>query len=242
MSERCEIETRVCIDDTFGPYDAKLDPTNLWNGFLAPHFTLDTVKKMAARTTEMAEEECGYTSVPTVHVIEGRTDSPSSVHVIDGGLDRDGHPRRIVAHVRWPLADQDPNQAVSIFKVQPGTEVDTTEPTGEGEPRAVVFVMDWQCWDDIEPGEQVGGVYAPDAEGRYAVGAWSWCWGYASWWCVCGCDQRWHETECLCGLTRDAQPKTPLATAAARTGQTLRTLAPEATSALVDLTGFVGGG
>ncbi|MGO4420918.1 hypothetical protein AB4Z54_19890 [Streptomyces sp. MCAF7] len=235
MSKRQTIDTRVCIDDMLGPYDAKVDPTNLWNGWLSPHFTLDTVRKLSARTLEMADKD-GFDCMETVHVIDGRADSPSSVHVIEGGTDRDGNPQRVTVHVRWPMLDEDPKQAVSIFKVRPGTELRITEPAGEGEPRAVVFVMSWQWWDDIEGGEQAGGVYQPDDEGRYAVGAWSWCWHYAGWWCICGANSDWHKTECLCGLTRDGQPKTPLGIAAVKAGLALRTLAPEATSALVDLT------
>ncbi|PWI05485.1 hypothetical protein DIZ27_38805 [Streptomyces sp. NWU339] len=230
------IETRVCLDDAIGPYEAKLDPTNLWNGWLSPHFTLDTVRQLADRTVEMADEY-GFDAIPTVHVIDGRADSPSSVHVIEGGTDREGNLRRTVVHVRWPLASEDPERAVSFFTVRPGAEVQTVEPAGEGEPRSVVFTMDWPWWNETDDGGQAGDVYELDDEGRYAVGAWSWCWNYAGWGCPCGLDNHWHVTQCeICGMEREKA--VTLMDASSQVGQVLRRLVPEATSALVDLTGL----
>ncbi|MFF0291072.1 hypothetical protein [Streptomyces sp. NPDC005262] len=74
------IDTRVCIDDMLGPYDAKLNPNNRWNGWLFPNFTLDTVRKIAARTQEAADEY-GH-------------DVTDTIYVIDGGIDREGEPAR----------------------------------------------------------------------------------------------------------------------------------------------------
>lgn len=100
------IETRVCIDDTFGPFDAKLDPTAKWCGSLAPFFTLDTVRELAARTKEMADE-FGHDVIETVHVI-------------DGGTDRDGDPRALVIHIRWSHIGVDSESVTSI--IQPNDE------------------------------------------------------------------------------------------------------------------------
>ncbi|MGA5599606.1 hypothetical protein ACPCUF_00970 [Streptomyces griseoincarnatus] len=231
------IETRVCLDDLLGPYEATVDPApeKRWNGWLAPHFTLDTVREMTGRTADLAARY-GHDSTVTVHVIDRHADSPSSVHVIDGGTDRDGNPRQAVVHVRWNLVDDDPERAVSFFPARPGTEVTTTEPAGGGKPRSVVFSMDWQWWTDADGPGDVADVYTPDEEGRYAIGAWSWCWDYAVWWCTCGTGNRWHETTCLaCPLPRPAQPIRELAELPATIRRLLCAQAPEATSVLVDL-------
>ncbi|MEC3995183.1 DNA cytosine methyltransferase [Actinacidiphila sp. DG2A-62] len=76
------IETRVCIDDTFGPFDCQLDPHNRWNGWLSPHFTLDVTRELSAQTLRMADEY-GYDCTDTIHVIEGRADSQDALF---GGL------------------------------------------------------------------------------------------------------------------------------------------------------------
>ncbi|MFI5799099.1 hypothetical protein [Streptomyces sp. NPDC051677] len=99
------IDTWVWIDDTFGPFEAKFDPANRWNNSLRPYFTLDTVRKIAARTQEMTDE-CGYGSNDTVHVI-------------DGGTDR-GEPRVVVLLIRWPYLEDAPASATSI--IQPNDE------------------------------------------------------------------------------------------------------------------------
>lgn len=96
---------RVCIDDMLGPYDAQLDPTHRWNGWLVPQFTLDTVRQIAARTQELADEY-GHESFDTIHVI-------------DGGTHR-GEPRVVVVHVRWQYHDDQPEHATEV--VQPNAE------------------------------------------------------------------------------------------------------------------------
>ncbi|REE61478.1 hypothetical protein BX257_4057 [Streptomyces sp. 3212.3] len=101
-----DIHTRVCIDSMLGPYDAKLDPTHRWNGWLSPYFTLDTVRQLAARTQEMAEED-GFDCVDTIHVIDGDTDS-------------DGEPRAVVVHIRWQYLGEGAESAASI--IQPNDE------------------------------------------------------------------------------------------------------------------------
>lgn len=227
------IDTRVCLNDVLGPYEAKVDPEALWNGWLSPHFTLDTVRDMTSRTAEWATRY-GHNVAVTVHVIDGYTDSPSSVHVIDGGT-HDGTPRRAVVHIRWNLLDEDPHSAVSFFPARPGNDVATTEPAG-GKPRSVVFSMDWQQWSGDDGPEAAADIYPPDADGRYAVGAWAWCWDYAVWWCTCGTATRWHETTCnACRLPRPAQPVRELADLPATIRRLLCAQAPEATSVLVDL-------
>ncbi|WP_127356496.1 hypothetical protein [Actinacidiphila soli] len=101
-----EIETRVCIDDTLGPYDAKLDPANRWNGWLSPRFTLDTVRKLAARTQEMADEY--------------GNDCVDTIHVIDGGTDSEHEPRVVVLHIRWQWFDEGGKSATSIIQPAEG--------------------------------------------------------------------------------------------------------------------------
>jgi hypothetical protein len=100
------IETRVCIDDTLGPYDAKLDPADRWNGALSPYFTLDTVRQLAARTQEMAEER-GHDTVDTIHVV-------------DGDARREGEPRTAVVSIRRCYVDEYSESDTEI--IQPSSE------------------------------------------------------------------------------------------------------------------------
>ncbi|WP_392749421.1 hypothetical protein [Streptomyces sp. LN590] len=100
------IETRVCIDDMLGPYDAKLNPNNRWNGWLFPNFTLDTVRKIAA-VTQQAADEYGH-------------DVTDTIHVIDGGIDREGKPRAVVLYIGWQWFDESSQSAASI--IQPNDE------------------------------------------------------------------------------------------------------------------------
>nr|WTB35237.1 hypothetical protein OG781_42410 [Streptomyces sp. NBC_00830] len=96
------IETRVCIDDMLGPYDAKLNPTNRWLGWLSPYFTLDTVRKIAARRQELADEY-GHDVTDTIHVIEG-------------GADRDGEARSVVLHIRWQYFKEGAESATTVIE------------------------------------------------------------------------------------------------------------------------------
>ncbi|WP_405526838.1 hypothetical protein OG426_30640 [Streptomyces canus] len=96
------IETRVCIDDRLGPYDAKLVPANRWHGSVSPFFTLDVVRELAARTQEVAHEY-GHDRNDTIHVIDSQRE-----------------PRALVLHIRWSYLDQDGGSAVSI--IQPNDE------------------------------------------------------------------------------------------------------------------------
>jgi hypothetical protein len=89
-----------------------------------------------------------------------------------------------------------------------------------------------------EESNTAANVVQPDENGLYPIGGWEWCWDFVSWWCVCGERSDWHETDCQCGMNRDENPKTPLAVATWAAGTALRRLVPEATSALVDLTGL----
>ncbi|MFC1415402.1 hypothetical protein [Streptacidiphilus cavernicola] len=100
-----EIHTRVCIDD-LGPFDAKVDPTDRWNGWLCPYFTLDTVRVLAARTQELAAQD--------------DNDTFDTVHVIDGGTDDNGKPRAIVVHISWQHFTDDPEHAAGF--VAPNSE------------------------------------------------------------------------------------------------------------------------
>ncbi|MEU4095533.1 hypothetical protein [Streptomyces sp. NPDC026673] len=145
------IQTRVCLEEILGPYDATVDPTNRWNGWLAPSFTLDTVRLIAARTQQLAEED-GHDSVDTIYVLDGGT--------------RAGEPRAVVVHVSWQWHDEE-NTGASIIE--------------------------------------------PNDDGLYAIGGFSWCWGFATWTCPCGAYAEWHKTTCgSCGLPRPEEASAPL--------------------------------
>lgn len=206
MSDRRMIETRVCIDDMLGPYDCKLDPTNRWNGWLSPYFTLDTARQLAARTIEMADEY-GYDCTDTVHVIDGSADSADSVHVIEGGTNSEHEPRAVVVRIRWRELAEGGRAAVSSDLVG-GEQPEPIAPDGEGEPLAVVLHISWQYVEESTDDEDAADVIEPNAEGLYGIGGWVWTWHFASWWCACGSDMDWHEIECTgCLLTRDNQPE-----------------------------------
>ncbi|MER5697830.1 hypothetical protein ACWDBO_37040 [Streptomyces mirabilis] len=113
------VDTKVCIDDMLGPLDAKVDPHNLWNGFVSPHFTLDAARELAAQTQRLAEE-CGKDA--------------DTVHVVDSGCtDRDGNPLVVVMRVSWTyLEDEGAQQATLII-----------EPDDEG--RYAIGGWEW-CW------------------------------------------------------------------------------------------------
>ncbi|MFE5795802.1 hypothetical protein ACFQ8C_24955 [Streptomyces sp. NPDC056503] len=95
------VRTRVTITGTEN-YEAVVDPSDRWNGFVSPYFTLDTVRQLSADTLAMAEA--------------GGYDYADTVHVIDGGSEADGTPRAIVLHISWTfLADEGPAQVASII-------------------------------------------------------------------------------------------------------------------------------
>lgn len=233
--KRQMIDTRVCIDDILGPFDCKLDPTFLWNGFLSPNFTLPVTRELSAQTLRMADEY-GYDCTFTIHVIDGRADSPETVHIIESGLSRYNEDQgkeedlAVAVRINWRsgtarIGDATPKARKAARK---------SKVTGRGAARAIVAHVRWQ---DMGEGSQSAANIVDPSDGLYGIGCWEWCWGYAVWWCVCGSYANWHETDCLCGLTRDDQPTTPLGVATWAAGETLRRLAPEATSAEVDLHG-----
>ncbi|WP_331757022.1 hypothetical protein OH782_41335 (plasmid) [Streptomyces sp. NBC_01544] len=94
------IRTRVTLD---GPrsYAAVLNPSNRWNGFVSPLFTLDTVRQLATDTQTMATEY-GH-------------DCADTVHVIDGGTDTEGAPVAVVLHIRWQYIEEGPAEITSII-------------------------------------------------------------------------------------------------------------------------------
>jgi hypothetical protein len=234
---RKTIATRVCIDDMLGPFDCTLDPTNRWNGWLSPHFALDAVRALSNQTLRMADED-GYDCVDTIHVIDGRADSQDTVHIIEGGPSRnreEGEETQAVAvHIPWRGLSRGANATITTAAPQSRKTARKRKVTGRGARRAVVVHIRWQYLD--EGSDTAATTVSPDAEGLYPIGGWEWTWHFASWWCACGNDFDWHETQCPCGLTRDSQPKAPLGTAGVKVGQILRQVAPEATSALIDLT------
>ncbi|MFE9250870.1 hypothetical protein [Streptomyces sp. NPDC007088] len=231
------ITTRVCIDDTLGPFDCQLDPSNRWNGWLSPHFTLDAARELSAQTLRLADEY-GHDTVDTIHIIEGREDSQDTVHVIEGGPSRfheaGATSPAVAVHVPWRNPNRGTNASITHASPQARKAARKRKVTGRAARRVVVVHVRWQYLD--EGSDTAADIVRPDAEGLYPIGGWEWTWHFASWWCACGRNSAWHKTECWCSLTRDNQPTTPLGTASVKVGQILRTLAPEATSALVDLT------
>ncbi|MCX4681655.1 hypothetical protein OG413_41375 [Streptomyces sp. NBC_01433] len=238
MNHTCQmINTRVCIDDMLGPLDCTLNPANRWNGWLSPNFALDAVRELSAQTLRLADED-GYDCVETIHVIEARADSQDTVHIIEGGPSRyceEGEENVAVAvHVPWRAMSRGANALITNATPQARKAARKRKVTGRSARRVVVVHIRWQYLD--EGSVTAANIVRPNDEGLYSIGGWEWTWHFASWWCACGSDSYWHETECLCGLTRDSQPKTPLGTAGVKIGQILRIPAPGATSALVDLT------
>ncbi|MFD3609035.1 hypothetical protein ACFWXA_13340 [Streptomyces atroolivaceus] len=225
------IDTRVCIDDMLGPFDCKLDPTNRWNGWLSPYFALDAARKLSAQTLTMADEY-GYDCTDTIHVIDGRTDSPDTVHVIEGGTDSEHRPQGVTVRIRWSQLDQDADEAVSITPRIDG-EPTAGEPgqDGKGEARAVVLHIRWQWLH--EDSDTAATMTRPNRDGLYGIGGWEWTWHFASWWCVCGEGIDWHEMECDgCGMSREKALL--LGETARKVGEVLHRLAPGATAVLLD--------
>ncbi|MER5615967.1 hypothetical protein [Streptomyces sp. NPDC002215] len=231
------INTRVCIDDMLGPFDCTLNPANRWNGWLSPNFALNAVRELSAQTLRLADEY-GYDTIDTIHVIEGRADSQDTVHIIEGGPSRyheEGEENVAVAvHVPWRAMSRGAKASISNATPKARKAARKRKITGRGARHVVVVHIRWQYLD--EGSDTAANIVRPNDKGLYSIGGWEWTWHFASWRCACGSDSHWHETECLCGLTRDTQPKAPLGTAGVKVGQILRIPAPEATSALVDLT------
>lgn len=230
------IDTRVTLDGIVGPYDSK------WTGW-SYLFSLDTSRQVSAGTLEMANSY-GFSCVETIHVIDGREGGPDTVHVIDSGEtyvvneDGDRAARAVAVRVRW----RGKSPTVTPIAVTPqvrraARKAKNRKPgRGAGTARAAVICVHWQWVDD--EGSGAVDVIKPLDDGYYPIGGREWPWCVVTWECACGYTQDWPETDCLCGLSRDGQPKAPLGTAGVRVSQILRALAPEATSALIDLTGL----
>ncbi|MGZ2361476.1 hypothetical protein LRE75_33160 [Streptomyces sp. 372A] len=243
MKDTCQtITTRVCIDDYLGPLDCTLDPSNRWNGWLSPHFTLDAARELSAQTLRLGEED-GSGCVDTIHVIEGRADSQDTVHLIERGprrhYDEEDDTKEdlaVAVRIPWRSVSRGATATVAPATPQARKAARKRKITGRGAPRAVVVHIRWKCLD--EGRNAAANIIQSDDEGLYPIGGGEWAWSFASWWCSCGQDSVWHEAQCPCGLTRDAQPKAPLGTAGVEVGKILRAVTPQATSALVDITGL----
>ncbi|KUN37706.1 hypothetical protein AQJ30_15595 [Streptomyces longwoodensis] len=230
-----EVATRVTLDSIIGPYDCIATDTGR-----CPRFTLDAARQVSAGTLSMADDY-GYSCVDTIHVIDGHAGGADTVHVFDTGEtyvvneDGDRAPRAVAVRVRWR------GKVPTVTPVPVNRETRRAARKTQNKPRggrgaaarAAVICIRWQWVHD--EGSSAVDVINPADDGRYPIGGWEWPWCVVTWDCVCGYSPDWHETECLCGLTRDKQPTEPLAVAAARALAALRTLVPEATSALVDL-------
>ncbi|MFF4147166.1 hypothetical protein ACFY0A_38960 [Streptomyces sp. NPDC001698] len=234
------IASCVSLDDMLGPYDCQLDPTNRWNGWMSPYFTLDVARELSAQTLREADEY-GYDCYDTIHVIDGRADSRDTVHILasdikrntDDDEDGDREPLAVAVRINWGDLDQGAEQATTIAVATRAARkaARRRKPNGKGATRTVVVHVRWQ-W--VDEGEAAADVIEPNRDGLYGIGGWEWTWSCEVWWCPrCGGHQDWHETDCLCGLTR---PATPLGIATWTAGAVLHDRVPEATSALVDLT------
>ncbi|WP_331756618.1 hypothetical protein [Streptomyces sp. NBC_01568] len=101
LADPALIPTHVQIS-TDRIYPAYVDPSRRWNGWVVPRFSLGTVRQLAIDTASDADE-WGHDSVPTVHVI-------------DGGTDRDGRPRVVVLTVDWSYHGQeDPKEITHVL-------------------------------------------------------------------------------------------------------------------------------
>lgn len=227
------IDTRVTLDSIVGPYECK------WTGW-SYLFSLDASRQVSAGTLVMADSY-GFSCMETIHVIDGREGGPDTVHVIDSGEtyvvnDGDRAARAVAVRVRW--RGKTPTVAPIAVTPQVRRAARKTKKRkagrGAGAARAVVICVHWQPVDDEASGAV--DVIEPHDDGYYPIGGREWPWCVVTWECACGYAQDYQDTECLCGLTRDGQPKAPLGTAGVQVGQILRALAPEATSALIDLT------
>ncbi|MYS32942.1 MULTISPECIES: hypothetical protein [unclassified Streptomyces] len=228
------IETRVCIDDMLGPFDCKLNPAVRWNGWLSPHFSLAVARQLSAQTIREADEY-GYDCVATIHVIEGREDSPDTVHVIEGGPSRHGEDDETLAvavRVNWRQVSRDARSAATVGEATPQARkaARRRKPGGRGAHRAVIVHIRWMYLD--EGSDTAVSIEAPDDEGLYPIGGWEWTWHLATWWCLCGEPQHWHEPDCPCGVTRAQM--LALKEATPQVGAILRRLAPGATAALIE--------
>jgi hypothetical protein len=228
------IDTRVTLDGIVGPYDCK------WTGW-SYLFSLDASRQVSAGTLEMADSY-GFSCMETIHVIDGREGGSDTVHVIDSGEtyvvneDGDRAARAVAVRVRWRGKTPTATPIAVTPQVRRAARKTKNRRAGRGAgaARAVVICVHWQWVDD--EGSGAVDVIEPLDDGYYPIGGGEWPWCVVTWECACGYTQDWQDTECLCGLTRDGQPKAPLGTAGVRVSQILRALAPEATSALIDLT------
>ncbi|MEU1180614.1 hypothetical protein ABZ464_23730 [Streptomyces sp. NPDC005820] len=226
------IDTRVTLDNCVGPYDCK---GTGWSY----RFNLDATRQVSAGTLEMADSY-GFSCMETIHVIDGREGGPDTVHVFDSGEtyevneDGDRAARAVAVRVRWRGKTPTATPITVTPQVRRAARETKNRTASRGAARAVVICVRWQWVGD--EGSGALDVIEPLDDGYYPIGGGEWPWCEVTWDCACGYTPDWHETDCLCGLTRDSEPKTLLDIATVKAGQTLRTLAPEATSALVDLT------
>ncbi|KQW13540.1 hypothetical protein [Streptomyces sp. Root369] len=228
-------DTRVTLDSIVGPYDCK---GTGWSY----RFSLDATRQVSAGTLEMADSY-GFSCVETIHVIDGHEGAPDTVHIIDSGetfeLNEDGDraARAVAVRVRWRGKTPTATPIPVTPQARRAARKTKNRTGGRGAAaRAVVVCVRWQWVDD--EGSGALDVIQPVDDGHYPIGGGEWPWCVVTWACVCGDTQDWHESDCLCGLTRDAQPRTLLAKATAEVGRVLRDQEYEATSALVDLTGL----
>lgn len=138
--------------------------------------------------------------------------------------------RSIAAHTQELAAQRDPRSAETIHLIE-------TAPDSTGNRGAIVLHTDWTIEGDEGPADAARTVI-PDANGLYRIGP-DWHWSVTTWTCWCEMDNAWHTGRCdSCGRTRAEQPSTLLTAAVWEVAEILRERDPEATAAVVDLTGL----
>ncbi|BDH10490.1 DUF2786 domain-containing protein [Streptomyces hygroscopicus] len=104
LPEERQSKIRVTVDGA-NVYDAWVDLSNRWNGWLSPSFPLEEVRRLAEHTQE--EMQTGY-QIDTIHVVDGYQWAQED-HMTQR------RPAAVVLHVRWDyIADQGPKEVTTI--------------------------------------------------------------------------------------------------------------------------------
>jgi hypothetical protein len=101
----------VCADDVHA-YEALVDESDRWNGWLSPRFTLEVVKKMAA-DMQVYLKRHGYSDQEQLVVVE----APGYTGLYEG-MDEDEHddvPAAVVMKISWLYAFDEPKTCTQII-------------------------------------------------------------------------------------------------------------------------------
>ncbi|MEU4260240.1 hypothetical protein AB0F84_29405 [Streptomyces fradiae] len=111
-------------------YEAVVDKSNRWNGWLSPRFTLETVKQIAADCRKLIEE-FGRAHQDEIRVIE----APELSEMSEDGEELKA---AIVLHIRWGYIHSD----------GPATCATVVEPGEDG--RYAIGAWEW-TWSEVSP-------------------------------------------------------------------------------------------